>query len=395
MQRLGDGKALVECVCACILSLGFQRAHKATWRGGGGLTRPSHSVRVRLSGVTIWRLQCTRYKAVFPVLPPCVLRYRSMRPEVARAALWAPHGGRSWALWAVLSHLSPMALYRLVCAFGHHSLVTVLTRCALPLPTSFLADEKPRHCLPDTGYLPTIVRGRVMWHLGETEHARAAACTQSSGAFPRAASQQEPSSRVKGGLTDGCDRTAQSLRTLFPGARLGNGLRHALNKLPAKLAAIASPVRKALRSQFHTLLYRARPRRGMRVFALGHRRRHLTDHVTHSAGVANGQRVRRWRQEKKAGWDGVLADPQMPVTATLLEQAHNAIEQKLFAMQGFHHPKGSQQAFLTGLAPRYTLVPYQCRAQPAGQCGGQVEGGRVPPADWFLTLQLLTSGGFR
>jgi hypothetical protein len=30
------------------------------------------------------------------------------------------------------------------------------------------------------------------------------------------------------------------------------------NKLPTKLVAIASPMRKALRSQFHTLLYRAR-----------------------------------------------------------------------------------------------------------------------------------------
>ena len=41
------------------------------------------------------------------------------------------------------------------------------------------------------------------------------------------------------------------------------------------------------------------------------------------------------------------------------------------------------------------LVPYQRRAQHAGQCGVEVEGGRVPTADWFLNLQILTSGGFR
>jgi hypothetical protein len=34
------------------------------------------------------------------------------------------------------------------------------------------------------------------------------------------------------------------MRTLFPGARLGFCLRHALLKLPKKLAAIASPVRR-------------------------------------------------------------------------------------------------------------------------------------------------------
>jgi hypothetical protein len=185
------------------------------------------------------------------------------------------------------------------------------------------------------------------------------------------------------------------MRTLFPGARLGNCLRHALNKLPKKLTAITSPVRKALRSQFHTLLHRARQRKSLRVFALGQRLRHFADHVAHNAGVANGERVRRWFQEKKAGWYAVLEDPQMPATSTLLDQAHNAIERKLFAMKGFHHPGGSQQAFLTGLAHLYNLIPYQRRAQHAGQCGVEVEGGTVPTRDWLLNLQILTSGGFR
>src|ERR671922_2625871 len=88
-QLLGDGKAFVECVLAFLLSLSFQLKHKATCRGGGCLTRHSHYIRVRLGGVTIWRLQCTRGKAVFTVLPHFVLRYRQMRPEAARDALLA------------------------------------------------------------------------------------------------------------------------------------------------------------------------------------------------------------------------------------------------------------------------------------------------------------------
>jgi hypothetical protein len=274
-----------------------------------------------------------------------------MRPAVARDALLATHGGLSLERCAIICHISPMALYRLVCASGHQSLVTVLTRCGLPLPVYFLADEKHTYCLTTKAYLPTIVSGRVLWRLGYTEDASTAALTQSYGAFQRAALQQEPVYRVRGILTDGFDSTTKSLRTLFPGARLGNCLRHALIKLPKKLAAIASPVRLALRTRFHTLLYRARQRKGLRVFALGQRLRHFADHVAATAGVANGERVRRWFQEKKAGWYAVLADPQMPVTSTLLDQAHNAIERKLFAMKGFHHPQGSQQAFLTGLAP--------------------------------------------
>ena len=394
-QLLDDGKAFVELVIAFLLALGFQLTHKATCHGGGCLTRHSHYVRVRLGGLTIWRIQCTRCKAVFTILPHFALRYRSMHPAAARAALLATYGGLSLDLCAVLYHISPMALYRLVCALGQHSLVTVLTRGGLSLPTYFLADEKHSRCLMDKVYLPTIVSGRVFWHLGYTEEASAAAFNQSYQVFQRAAVAQEPTYRVRSILTDGFDSTTSSMRTLFPGARLGNCLRHAINKLPAKLMAIASPVRKALRSQFHTLLYRARQRKGLRVFVLGQRLRHFADHVTTTAGAANGARVRRWIQEKKAGWYAILADPQMPVTSTLLDQAHNAIERKLFAMKGFHHPKGSQQAFLTGLAHLYNLIPYQRRAQHAGQCGVEVEGGTVPTHDWLLNLQILTSGGFR
>src|SRR5215471_18642712 len=238
---LGDGKAFLECVLAFLLSLGFQLLHKATCDGGGCLTRHSHDVRVRLGGVTIWRIQCTTCRAVFTVLPHFVLRSRQMRPEVARDALLATHGGLSLERCAVLYHLSPMALSRLVCAFGHHSLVTVLTRCGLPLPVYVLADERHSRCLTATVYVPTIVCGRVLWHLGYTEAASAVAFTQSYQEFQRAALQQEPAYRVRGILTDGFDSTTSSLRTLFPGARLGNCLRHALNKLPGKLVAIASP----------------------------------------------------------------------------------------------------------------------------------------------------------
>ena len=114
-----------------------------------------------------------------------------------------------------------MALYRMVCALGHQSLVCVLTRCGLPLPVYFLADEKHSRCLTAKVYLPTIVSGRVLWHLGYSASKSAAAFTQSYGVFQQVALEQEPSYRVKGALTDGFDSTVSSMRTLFPGARLG------------------------------------------------------------------------------------------------------------------------------------------------------------------------------
>jgi len=395
-RLINDGKAFVECVLAFILSLGFQLTHKSTCNGGDSLmTRHSHYVRIRLGGLTIWRIQCTRCKAVFTVLPHFVLRYRTMRPDVARDALLATHGGLSLAWCATICHISPMALYRVICAFGQHSLVSVLTRCGLRLPAYILADEKHSRCLTDKVYLPTIVSGRVIWHLGYSASKSAAAFTQSYGVFQQVALEQEPSYRVKGVLTDGFDSTVSSLRTLFPGARLGYCLRHALNKLPDKLIGLSAPVRQGLRSQFHTLLHRCRQRKSLRVVALGQRLRHFAAHIATTVGEAHGERVRRWFQDKKAGWYTVLADPQMPAMSTVLDQAHNSIDRKLFAMKGFHHPGGSQVAFLTGLAHLYNLIPYQRRALHAGKCGVAVEGGRLPTADWMLNLQILTSGGYQ
>ncbi len=392
---LCNPKAFVEFVLAFILSLGFQLNHKASCRGGGCLTRHSHYARVRLGGLTIWRMQCTTCKAVFTILPHFVLRYRRMRPEVARQALIATQGGLSLEWCAVICNISPIALYRLVCAFGQHRLVTVLTRCGLPLPTYILADEKHSRCLTAKVYLPTLVSGRVLWHLGYSDSKSAAAFTESYGAFQRAALQHEPSYKVRGALTDGFDSTTKSMRTLFPGARLGFCLRHALNKLPDKLSGVSASVRKGVRSKFHTLLYRCRQRKSLRVVALGQRLRRFADHIIATVGADPGERVRSWFQDKKAGWYAVLADPQMPASSTLLDQAHNAIDRKLFSMKGFHHPGGSQAVFLTGLAHLYNLIPYQRRAKNAGQCGVAVEGGRLPAQDWMLNLQILTSGGFR
>jgi hypothetical protein len=271
----------------------------------------------------------------------------------------------------------------------------VLTRCGLPRPTSVLADDKHSRGLAENVSLPPIVRGRVIWHLGYTEAASAAAFPRSSRECQRATYQQEPSHRVRGVLPDGLDSTTKRRRTLCPGARLGFCLRHALTKLPKTLAASASPVRQSRRATFHPLLCRAPQRKSLRVLARGQRLRHLADPVAHSVGMATGDRVRRWCQDKKAGWYAVLEDPQMPAPSTLLDQAHHAIERNLCAMNGCPHPHGSQQAFLVGRAHLYTLVPSQRRAKHAGPGGVEVEGGRVPTVDWFLNLQILTSGGFR
>ena len=107
---------------------------------------------------------------------------------------------------------------------------------------------------------------------------------------------------MRGALTDGFDSTVSSMRSLFPGARLGVCLRHALNKLPDKLIGVSASVRQGLRSKFHTLLHRCRQRNSLRVVALGQRLRRFADHIIATLGEEHGERVRhKPRQDGPAG----------------------------------------------------------------------------------------------
>ena len=154
-------------------------------------------------------------------------------------------------------------------------------------------------------------------------------------------------------------------------------------------------VRRGLRSKFHALLHRCRQRKSLRVVALGQRLRHFANRIDTTVGEEHGERVRHWFETKKAGWYAVLEAPKMPAMSTVLDQAHNAMDRKLFAMKGFHHPGGSQAAFLTGLAHLYNLIPYQRRALNAGTVWGGSRRWILPTSDWMLNLQILTSGGYR
>jgi hypothetical protein len=393
-QLCQDGQAFIEFVVAFIMSLGFQLKHKCGCQGGFALTRHSHYVRVRLGGLVIWRLECKHCGAVFTILPHFVLRYSGVKPAVAQQALLATHGGLSLEWSATLFNICPMSIYRLVCAFGRTSLVTVLTRCQLPLPPNFLADEKHSHCLTEKVYLPTIVEGRLIWHLGYTEDKSADAFEASYAQFQQATQSIEPDYQPQGILTDGFESTRKSLHHLFPAAALGNCLRHATNRVTSKLKAVTQTVRETFSEQFFNLFEDRTEPKANQVRSLGQKLRRFAENVSRMTGQENGDRIRQWIGRKKDGWYVLFKNPDLPATSTLLDQAHNAIDRKLFMMKGFHHPEGCQRQFLVGLALLYDFVPYQRRAKNADMCGVDVQGGKLPTDNWFLNLQILTSGGF-
>ena len=389
-----SGPRFIDFVIAFILSVGCQLKHKCDCPGGR-LTRHSHYARLRLDGLTIWRIQCTGCRAVFTVLPHFVLRYRQMKPDIAKRALMATHGGLSLELCAVIENVCPMAIYRLVCSIGRHCLVELGTRCHLPLPQYFIADEKHSHCLSKRVYLPTIGCGRVIWHLGYTSSKSVEAFADSYGEFQQAAKAIDPSYQAQEILTDGFDSTKKSLSQLYPLAKLANCMLHATFKLPSQIKEVTKAVRRTLCGQFRQIFFVNNARKTPNNRSLGQRLRRFVEEVTYLAGADNGQRVRKWIERKKAGWHVLFADANIPQTTTLIDQFHNAIDRKLFMMRGFHHEEGSQLLFLNGLAILMNLIPYQRRAINGGKCAIEVEGGKVPTKDWFLNLQILTSGGFQ
>ena len=113
---------------------------------------------------------------------------------------------------------------------------------------------------------------------------------------------------------------------------------------------------------------------------------------SHHGSGGHGDRVRRWLRNKSGPVGG--PQPQMPVTSTLYDQAHNAIERKLFAMKGPVIPKEAG-----GVSPRaLPRSPSSSVSAPGLACwpAWRGNGGRaIPHTRRMLNRQILTSGGFR
>ena len=119
LQLLGDGKAFVEFVCAFLLSLGFQLAHKATCRGAGCLT-PSHYARVRLGGLTIWRISAPPVVRCSPSCPisSCVIARYDPR---SRALPLGTRGPQFGTLCGALSYFPVGPLSSHLCVWPPES----------------------------------------------------------------------------------------------------------------------------------------------------------------------------------------------------------------------------------------------------------------------------------
>jgi len=265
------------------------------------------------------------------VLPPFVYAIAPMRPDVAvmRCGLptWAQCGGVRSALAALADGALPPRLGVWTPETGRRA-----ERCSLPLPVLSWLPKAPS-LSHRQGVPRRIVRGRVLWPLGDTTEA-SAAVFPSLWRVPTGGAPQEPTYRRRGILT-----------MLRPH---GQKYAHALSgsapeplpapcdqQAPKKLMAIGSPVRKAFAHSFILCCPGCASGR-VTVFALGQRYNHFADHVAHPAGETNGNRVRQWFQDKKAAGMRVLEIPDAG-DQPLLDQGQTPSSGNV-PMKGFHHP---------------------------------------------------------
>ena len=181
--------------------------------------------------------------------------------------------------------------------------------------------------------------------------------------------------------------------------RLPCCLRHALDGLGKKLKGSAQGKRLCL-DFWH--LFDGRATGLIPVFSLGQRLRRFVEKITNIAGAETGQKIREWIERKKPGWFVLMRNADLPLTlrqaqciaSVMLDQFHNILDRKLFAMKEFHHAGTDRQTFLNGLVLLHDWMPYMRRSRHPGKCPVEVAGGRMPTDDWFLNLRILTSGGF-
>ena len=393
-ELIRDSGLLIIYVIHYLKTIHFELIHRDGCCGGFHLTGFTTYTRKRNGNLLIWRIQCPHCKKTWSILPEFALRYTGLPPAKAWKCLYNSYYGASLEVNSSLFGVPVMQSYNYICAIGRNNLVKMLTNCGLPLPKYLISDEKHAKCQSEAVYLPTIVSGRVLWHLGYCESLSETSLTENYGIFKESAQKILPGYSPDGTLSDGFTSTQNSMSNNYEKATKGICLFHASLLINRKLKKQLGGNAETLSKKFFNIIARFNEKELLAVFKVGQRIRRFKEELNKVAGDAAADII-DWINRKKAGWMKTMQIKDMPKTTTLLDQVHNMIDRKLFMMKQFHHNKGRQNQYINGYALLYNIIPYQRRAKNAELCAIQVENGKVPSKNWMLNIQILTSGGYQ
>lgn len=392
---ISDRISFLEFVVAYILSLGAQLLHKASCTGSGNcFTRHSHYVRVKC-GITIWRIQCKECGAVFTVMPSILIRYFRHRADRVKNALIAYHGGLSFENCSICFDISGMSLYRFICSLGKYPLSHVLYESGLQLPENIWADEKHSKCKGQKGYIPLVSSGHTTWHIDYVESVDDETLHQSYQQFAQETRQIDPDYEPKTINHDGFQSTINALKRCFSGASFLLCWLHAFKSLARLLKILPEDVVFQITANLRQILKRSHSVGLRSVLSL---RSSLSQFYWRYVAVlvpANlFDPLKNWIDSRRATFSESMKYPVPLSYGYPIDHICNHLDRKLFMMKHFHHPDADRVSFLKGFALIHNFIPYQRFARNARKCPAEVDGAILPHPDWFVSLLILTAGGY-
>lgn len=393
---ISDGQVFIEYVIAFILSIGFQVAHKCHCSGGSSLTRHSHYTRVKSGGITIWRIQCKTCKAVFTVIPSFLMRYFGCRTKQSQKALLAYHGGLSLENCAISFNISPMSLYRIICAFGKYSTEKVLAHAGISLPEYIQVDEKHTKCLGKKGYIPIISSGHIIWHIDYVNSVEEDTLETSYKKFDVETKKIEPSYTPRAVTHDGFKATTNALGHIFKKAT-SNLIcwLHACWSLVKILEPFSKEEANNISYWLLYILKECHQKVSLRRISLKNRFIALLKRYKEILPANIFENLKSWVNRKKPYLYTSMDFPSTQCFSYSIDHICNHLDRKLFMMKYFHHYSSRKDLFVKGYALIHCFVPYQRFARNAYLSPVQVEGASLPHKDWFISLSILTSGGYK
>lgn len=339
----------------------------------------------------IFRIQCSRCKATFSVLPHFLVRYRSQPASVFEKALIAYHGGLSFEnVFRLFPEITPSNFYSFLCHIGSSSLLESLMKANLALPEKIQSDEKHSFCQGEKGYIPLITSGHVTYHIDYINSLEEKDLVKSYQKYMTEAQKIKENYTPKSVTLDGYQSTQNAMKKIFPLASLIYCWLHAVRSVFKRVKAFCEEVAKEISGSLWWVLKGKSEEKTVLKNSLSGWLRRYESFLPEDILLG----LKGWLKRRRPSFYESIGQETEWSTSYQLDQICNHLDRKLFNMKYFHRKDSNKEDFLRGLALVHNLIPYQRRAKNAGKCPVEVEGGRLPHSNWFVSLLILTSGGY-
>lgn len=320
--------------------------------------------------------------------------YFSSRTEQVKNALIAYHGGLSFENCALCFNISGIALYRLICTFGKYSIPDILHKTGIPLPKNVQADEKHTQCLDEKGYIPLLTCGHAIWHIDYVDSLDDKILEDSYRKFSEETKVIDADYTPKTITHDGFQSTINALSHIFKKATFLICWLHACWSLAKLLHSFSKEAGAYLSWKLFQILKKYNKKDSLQCISLKNWFTALLRNYKDVLPNDLYESLKKWIKRRKPYFYAGMSYPLGFNLSYTIDHICNHLDRKLFMMKDFHHPNARRDLFLKGFALIHCFIPYQRFAKNAHKCPVQVEGGVLPHPEWFISLLMLTAGGY-